>query len=386
MTRAVDPFIATMRERPADEGPRSVFLDWLEERGERHRATLLGFVTKFPDEEWPRLLFALWCEYECQPARAEFIRVQCRLHRLQHAPGEEAFLPAKIESCVARVQQLLDAHGEEWAGREIIGPTTIKLGGPRRWLSYEGISDRSRHRFHAGAPIWSWQWSRGFISEATCPGDEWVRHGDELLAAQPIRQVEMRDDPRVRFSPIHRQTAHDPVKHARIIGESWFASAPGQSPLEMDLSIAIEERMYRHDVRYVDELLGHFRQQVEEARTPIGYCRARWPDVTFRAVPWWRNYTSHYSNLSRGELEERMRRAMEATDYRPPEAETPDEFVRTLRQATRRTPPRRILVSVRQRDMLYQHMERQADNLGQDLMPYDGEMYFRRVPVIVEAR
>jgi len=63
---ADEPFLLTIRDHLDDVGPRLVYADWLEERGD--------------------------CD------RAEFIRLQCR--------GEDG----------ARARQLVHLHGESWAG------------------------------------------------------------------------------------------------------------------------------------------------------------------------------------------------------------------------------------------------------------------------------
>src|SRR5580765_3081701 len=63
---ADDPFLLAIRERPDDLGPRLVYADWLEERGE--------------------------CD------RAELIRLQCR--------SEDGW----------RVRELVHLHGVSWAG------------------------------------------------------------------------------------------------------------------------------------------------------------------------------------------------------------------------------------------------------------------------------
>jgi uncharacterized protein (TIGR02996 family) len=74
---ADDDFLAAIRETPADDTPRLVYADWLEEHG--------------------------------QPDRAEFIRVQCRLATgVDVGPERRALLKREYE--------LLADHWSEWAG------------------------------------------------------------------------------------------------------------------------------------------------------------------------------------------------------------------------------------------------------------------------------
>ncbi|MFL5340268.1 MAG: TIGR02996 domain-containing protein [Gemmataceae bacterium] len=70
-------FLQAIRANPDDDGPRLVYADWLEERGE--------------------------CD------RAEFIRVQCEL---EYAPDDQRW-----EALTRRAAELLTAHEEEWLGR-----------------------------------------------------------------------------------------------------------------------------------------------------------------------------------------------------------------------------------------------------------------------------
>jgi uncharacterized protein (TIGR02996 family) len=69
-----EPFLETILDNPADDGPRLVYADWLEEQGD---------------------------------PRAEFIRDQLQLARL--TPDDAAFA-----DLTDRISELLLAHGEEW--------------------------------------------------------------------------------------------------------------------------------------------------------------------------------------------------------------------------------------------------------------------------------
>src|SRR5262245_33619674 len=73
-----DAFLETIRQNPDDDGPRLVYADWLEERGDP-----LG----------------------------EFIRVQCELARAQRNND----LP-ELDALQVREEQLLTAHGIAWLG------------------------------------------------------------------------------------------------------------------------------------------------------------------------------------------------------------------------------------------------------------------------------
>ena len=73
-----DAFLETIRENPDDDGPRLVYADWLEERGD---------------------------------PRSEFIRVQCELSRVE----QDGDVP-DLQGLQQREEDLLNAHRKEWLG------------------------------------------------------------------------------------------------------------------------------------------------------------------------------------------------------------------------------------------------------------------------------
>lgn len=68
-----------------------------------------------PDDDLPRLVYADWCDENGDPARAEFIRVQCELARL---PADQHVDGTLRSVLVAREAELLTAHRNIWT-REI---------------------------------------------------------------------------------------------------------------------------------------------------------------------------------------------------------------------------------------------------------------------------
>jgi uncharacterized protein (TIGR02996 family) len=67
----------------------------------------LGDITDNPADDTPRLVYADWLEDQGEPERAEFIRVQCRVSRLSADDAEQRLLAA-VES------DLLRRHESEW--------------------------------------------------------------------------------------------------------------------------------------------------------------------------------------------------------------------------------------------------------------------------------
>jgi len=128
-----------------------------------------------PDEDVHRLAYADWLDEQGDPARAEFVRVQCRLAlhdrlRAQADAAGEPWLDGML--LFSRRTQLQTRERELW-GRYC-----------RKWL---GIPET--HNPLEFLAVELAQYRRGFIESVRCSGDKWARHGDDVLAAHPVRRV-----------------------------------------------------------------------------------------------------------------------------------------------------------------------------------------------------
>jgi uncharacterized protein (TIGR02996 family) len=119
-----EAFLQAIREAPADDAPRLIYADWLEEHG--------------------------------QADRAEFIRIQCRLARMSETASEHSLLTARAES-------LLRTHWEEWVWplRKIVGPWCYRYG--ETWM------EEKDH------PAALQQFKRGFVTGVSLETDSFVR-------------------------------------------------------------------------------------------------------------------------------------------------------------------------------------------------------------------
>jgi uncharacterized protein (TIGR02996 family) len=64
---------------------------WQRTGDPRQQRTFLGAINDEPDDDTPRLVYADWLEERGDPARAQFIRIQCRIaprEELAHVPPE----------------------------------------------------------------------------------------------------------------------------------------------------------------------------------------------------------------------------------------------------------------------------------------------------------
>jgi uncharacterized protein (TIGR02996 family) len=120
-----DAFLADICERPDDDAPRLIYADWLDEHGD-----------------------------ETDRARAEFIRVECRLAGLPEEHPERPRLQA-------RRGELLSRHEAEWRAPLPVLPA-VHWGG----------------------------WDRGFIGEVEIGHAKAFRaHADATFAAAPVRRL-----------------------------------------------------------------------------------------------------------------------------------------------------------------------------------------------------
>jgi uncharacterized protein (TIGR02996 family) len=113
----------------------------------------LQAVREAPDDDAPRLIYADWLDDHGEHARAEFIRAQCALARL--GEGDEEYWPLRV-----RAGRLQAEHGKRWAK-------------PLRHL------------------VRRWTFRRGFVEDVTLSADAFLRHGDELFRAAPVRNVRL---------------------------------------------------------------------------------------------------------------------------------------------------------------------------------------------------
>jgi uncharacterized protein (TIGR02996 family) len=124
---------------------------------------LLRDVIEHPDEDGPRLIFADWLEEHGDPARAEFIRLQCELARADEERAEVLW---------AKAGELLKEHRERW-----VAP--LKL--PANVVG-----------FHRGFPHWL------KLSLA-----DLLPRADELFAAAPLRGLSLADAEEENSGEVH---------------------------------------------------------------------------------------------------------------------------------------------------------------------------------------
>jgi len=203
------------------------------------RDAFLQAIRDSPDDDTPRLVFADWLTENGDADRAEFIRVQCELARrwplappgtayYDFPPGRRREYP-EYQRLLARARELWEhvppgatcTNGYEWtrAVGDLFGE---HLSSVQEWFCIGNFSESVR-----------WTCRRGFVESVTCPGDDWVRHGDAVLAEHPVREVVVTEPAdyavglslRLTADPEGRAFGHVAIREAVAASHgSWIAA------------------------------------------------------------------------------------------------------------------------------------------------------------------
>jgi uncharacterized protein (TIGR02996 family) len=172
---------------------------------------LLRAILGQPKEDTPRLVYADWCDENGRPERAEFIRVQVELARLDSGPlcpvchwPYRAPTGCEPGNCSYRPSE---GHPEYagWKKRQSAYHALRRR--ERELLSYKFLEDMGGEFCGGGRAklIFWWKdtggrgveftFSRGFVSHVSCSWPDWRTHADAILAAQPVERVRLTTPP-----------------------------------------------------------------------------------------------------------------------------------------------------------------------------------------------
>jgi len=204
------------------------------------RDAFLKAILADPDEDSHRLVYADWLTENGDADRGEFIRVQIELaRRWPLAPPGTAYydFPPDKRREYPEYQRLLARARELWEhvprGRTCTsGYTwTLPLGdlfgehlsSVQEWFCIGNFSESVR-----------WTCRRGFVESVTCRGDDWVGHGDAVLAEHPVREVVVAEPAdyagglsslRLTADPEGRAFGHVAIREAVAASHgSWIAA------------------------------------------------------------------------------------------------------------------------------------------------------------------
>src|SRR5262245_41227666 len=112
-------------------------------------AGLLATCKALPEDDTPRLVLADWLDDHGEEARAELVRLQCRLAGLPTGAPERAAL-------WAREQELLTAHRQTWLGAlaEVSDSWWFRRGLVGGNVAWGRLGPRQPYLFDAGDLAW----------------------------------------------------------------------------------------------------------------------------------------------------------------------------------------------------------------------------------------
>lgn len=164
--------LRSILEEPANDTPRLVYADWLEERA---GTTICSRCDGHRFIEYPEPTYSGTSKTTCfrcggtgripngYAERAEFIRVQCELSRNPNADHKLAVRAAKLLDTFSPANPIGQTNERAWRGSEAF------------WGQVQC------------------RWSRGFVYRISLTHEAFVRHVANLFARQPIDTVVFAD-------------------------------------------------------------------------------------------------------------------------------------------------------------------------------------------------
>jgi uncharacterized protein (TIGR02996 family) len=148
-----------------------------------HEDAFLQDILEHPADDAPRLIFADWLEENGNSERAEFIRVQCAIAVdpfAHNPPPSNPRCACNLCTLRRRERELLSdaVHWWDWLADfyRITGRSAIE--------DLDHCSD---------SPHFAVRWRRGFVAEVTLPCQAWMDHGPELVRVAPLERVTLWD-------------------------------------------------------------------------------------------------------------------------------------------------------------------------------------------------
>jgi len=165
----------------------------------QHQA-LLQAILDAPAEDAPRLIYADWLEENGDPDRAEFIRVQYELAQVDDeivTLGKCQCLPDPTVPCPrCREGKRRDLW---WQRDKLRQRVAILLSNPCADFAYQSNAFRWLEPLTSAGILLGVSWldvavfRRGFIQSVACPKDDWIRHGPAIVRQHPVERVTLSD-------------------------------------------------------------------------------------------------------------------------------------------------------------------------------------------------
>jgi uncharacterized protein (TIGR02996 family) len=215
----------------------------------RERAAFIEAILAAPADDTPRLVYADWLEENGEPLRAEFIRVQCEVAgpggvcacRPGTDGGALAACPCRRCRLRRRGRELNDVARHPWVTATWYQPLLVlSLDRYGPGLSRPGWHGNPAgtvlYGFIAGCPgDWAWTMCRGFVDAVDCSCCDWLARGPAVVAAQPVTRVTLDDKEPYRGGPGEAVTW--------ALRVPWAVSPPGWPGDRQDLPAELFEAL-----------------------------------------------------------------------------------------------------------------------------------------------
>ncbi len=237
----------------------------------------LADIIANPADDTPRLIFADWLEDNGEPERAEFIRCQVELAKGNGCdPRPLHNKPCRRCSMIARERELLVRHREEWF-RLLSRRPGLGKKHPLRWWP---VASNGEERLDRGSdcPVLSEAIEasprRGFLAEIECSCADWMRWGPAIVREAPIENVRLADKEPTQYDR-RDGGAGRPDRYQSATFWRWFEQGADEPPQYDLLPAPLWKVIHRHpDTNDYDGFWEFATKQIALTALSIG-CR-RW--------------------------------------------------------------------------------------------------------------
>ncbi|QJX00286.1 TIGR02996 domain-containing protein [Frigoriglobus tundricola] len=154
------------------------------------RTALLANVLSAPADDTPRLVLADWLEEHNEEALGRFVRAGVVAARFR---GEELIDDPDYYTALATLTDVATAaHPALWVSELGVGPSPLAFGD---W-SWDSVGDRVMVRIGAALGAFT----RGLLAELNVTRGEWYAVASRALVAWPIERVRVTDVPGLTFT------------------------------------------------------------------------------------------------------------------------------------------------------------------------------------------
>ena len=205
-------------------------------------AALLKAIIADPADDMPRLMLADHLEEHGQSKRAEFIRCGLEMARRVDCVVRLATV-AHLISVVDRPAycgRCLYCRACRRFGKLAPSMGFGKALGPHAYVSDPSVADPTwRNRFtEVGRSVPALVYSRGFVSHLACPAEVFLQHADAYTTQQPLEEVILTTWPDLhsRYHPSSRETSYwlkrrEQVRSIRPSDPPWEPDYPARRML-----------------------------------------------------------------------------------------------------------------------------------------------------------